>query len=208
MTIFAVHIEKIQHVWETCILPLTRGWTPHVSETYNSFSSIRSGDSRQGENKRNDNMYDNIRKPHAFAILPTKVVFVLASNHFRKSFSVNAGVWLRMENGFSGKEFPLTVKLRPLTRKIFSAKILPSNHFRRRAKRERERERTHAHTERERLRTQKVEIIAPPARSSNPRTANPRTHERRTHEPTTHEQRTHERRTHEQRTHDPRMANP
>ena len=79
-------------------------------------------------------------------------MFVLASNHFRKSFFINAGVWLCMENGFSRKEFQLTVKLRPLTRKIFSAKILPSNHFRSRAKRERERERTHMrkHTERER----------------------------------------------------------
>ena len=38
-----------------------------------------------------------------------KAVFVLASNHFRKYFSVNAGVWLRMENKFSGKYFQLTV---------------------------------------------------------------------------------------------------
>ena len=122
--------------------------------------------------------------------LEIKAVFVLASNHFRKSFSINAGVLLRMENGFSGKEFPgkefqLTVKLRPLTWKIFSAKILPSNHFLRRAKRERERERTHTRKqrERERSRTQKSgdrrttgEIVNP--RLSNPRTAsctNPRT---------------------------------
>ena len=80
---------------------------------------------------------------------------------FRKCFSVNVGVWLRMENGFSGKEFQLTPKLRPLTRKIFSAKILPSNHFQRRAKRERERERTHTRKhrerERERSRTQKTQ---------------------------------------------------
>ena len=102
-------------------------------------------------------------------------MFVLASNYFQKCFFVNAGVWLRMENGFSGKEFQLTVKLRPLTRKIFSAKILPSNHFRRRAKRERERERTHMrkHRERERDREpRKPKIVAPPARSSNPWTLN------------------------------------
>ena len=101
--------------------------------------------------------------------LEIKAVFVLASNHFRKSFSINAGVLLRMENGFSGKEFQLTVKLRPLTWKIFSAKILPSNHFLRLAKRERERERTHTRKQRERERDRepkKVEIVAPLARSS------------------------------------------
>ena len=36
-------------------------------------------------------------------------MFVLISNHFRKYFSVNAGVWLRMKNKFSGKYFQLTV---------------------------------------------------------------------------------------------------
>ena len=35
-------------------------------------------------------------------------MFVLASNHFRKCFSVNAGVWLRMENKFSGNYIQLT----------------------------------------------------------------------------------------------------
>ena len=154
-------------------------------------------------------MYDNIRKPHALAILPTKVVFVLASNHFRKSFSVNAGVWLRMENGFSGKEFPLTVKLRPLTRKIFSAKILPSNHFRRRAKRERERERTHAQTERER-------DCEPRKLRSLHHRRDRRTHERRTHEPTNPRPMNSEPRngeptnsepmTHEWRTHEPTIG--
>ena len=115
-------------------------------------------------------------------------MFVLALNHFQKCFFVNAGVWLCMENGFSEKEFQLTVKLRPLTWKIFSAKILPSNNFRRHAKRERERERTHTRKhrerERERSRTQKTQdrhttgeiikpkIVAPPARSSNPRSLN------------------------------------
>ena len=91
--------------------------------------------------------------------ISTKVVFILTSNHLWKCFSVNAGVWLRMENGFSGKEFQLTVKLRPLTQKIFSAKILPSNHFQRRAKREREREKglTCANRKRERSRTQKTQ---------------------------------------------------
>ena len=34
-----------------------------------------------------------------------KAVFVLASNHFWKYISVNAGVWLRMENKFSEKYF-------------------------------------------------------------------------------------------------------
>ena len=39
-----------------------------------------------------------------------KAVFVLVSNHFRKCFSINAGVWLRIKNKFSGKYFQLTVK--------------------------------------------------------------------------------------------------
>ena len=106
-------------------------------------------------------------------------MFVLASNQFWKCFSVNADVWLRMENGFSGKEFQLTVKLRPLTRKIFSTKILPSNHFRRRTKRERERERTHTckHWERER------EIANP----KNPRSSNPKNSRSSHREPTNYE---------------------
>ena len=37
-----------------------------------------------------------------------KAVFVLVSNHFRKCFFVNAGVWLHMENKFSGNYFQLT----------------------------------------------------------------------------------------------------
>ena len=111
--------------------------------------------------------------------LEIKAVFVLASNHFRKSFSINAGVLLRMENEFSGKEFQLTVKLRPLTWKIFSAKILPSNHFLRRAKRERERERTHTRKQRER------EIANPKKWRSSHHQRDRRTHEQRvarTHE--------------------------
>ena len=145
--------------------------------------------------------------------LEIKALFVLASNHFRKSFSINAGVLLRMENGFSGKEFQLTVKLRPLTWKIFSTKILPSNHFLRRAKRERERERTHMRKqrERERSRTQKSgdrrttgEIVNP--RLSNPRTAsctNPRTTNGEPTSPRTANPQTHKQRTHEQQTHEP-----
>ena len=88
-------------------------------------------------------------------------MFVLALNHFQKCFFVNAGVWLCMENGFSEKEFQLTVKLRPLTWKIFSAKILPSNNFRRHAKRERKRERTHTRKHREREREREREIANP-----------------------------------------------
>ena len=36
-------------------------------------------------------------------------MFVLASNHLWKCFSVNAGVWLRIGNKFSEKYFQLTV---------------------------------------------------------------------------------------------------
>ena len=145
--------------------------------------------------------------------LEIKALFVLVSNHFRKSFSINAGVLLRMENGFSGKEFQLSVKLRPLTWKIFSAKILPSNHFLRRAKRERERERTHTRKQREKERSQTQksgdrrttgEIVNP--RLSNPRTAsctNPRTTNGEPTSPRTANPQTHKQRTHEQQTHEP-----
>ena len=34
-----------------------------------------------------------------------------------------------MEIEFSGKSFTLTVKLRPLTRKMNAGSVLPSNHF-------------------------------------------------------------------------------
>ena len=37
-------------------------------------------------------------------------MFVLASNHFRKCFSVNAGVRLRMENKFFENYFQVTVR--------------------------------------------------------------------------------------------------
>ena len=116
---------------------------------------------------------------------------------FRKCFSVNVGVWLCMENGFSGKEFQLTPILRPLTWKIFSAKILPSNHFRRRAKRERERERTHTCKHREREREREI------ANPKNPRSSHHRrdrqTRDRRT-------QKTQDCQTWDRRTANPRIA--
>ena len=43
--------------------------------------------------------------------LHPKAVFVSTSNHFRKCFSVNAGVWLRKENIFSGNYLKLTRKM-------------------------------------------------------------------------------------------------
>ena len=67
--------------------------------------------------------------------------FVLASNHFRKSFSVKPCVWLRMENRISRNAFHLTVKIKALTRKSFYVSIFTSNHFRTQTRRERERER-------------------------------------------------------------------
>ena len=72
----------------------------------------------------------------------SKAVFVLASNHFRKYFSVNVGVWLRMENKFSGSYFQLTVCFSWFDPEIgfsqnFQFKPFPDSH----AKRERERER-------------------------------------------------------------------
>ena len=69
-------------------------------------------------------------------------MFVLASNHFRKCFSVNVGVWLRMENKFSENGFQLTVCF-----SWFDPEMVWSENFHfkpfsdSRAKRERERER-------------------------------------------------------------------
>ena len=81
--------------------------------------------------------------PHEF-----KAMFVLAENDFRKSFYMKLCVWLRMENRVFRKIICFDRKIAPLTRKIFSAFVLPSNHFRRRAKRER----THRHTNKEKER--------------------------------------------------------
>ena len=39
----------------------------------------------------------------------TKAMFVLGENHFQKCFSVNVGVWLRIENKFFGNGFQWTV---------------------------------------------------------------------------------------------------
>ena len=71
--------------------------------------------------------------------LVIKAVFVLAENDFRKSFYMKLCVWLRMENRVFWKIIYFDRKIAPLTRKIFSASVLPSNHFRKHAKRERER---------------------------------------------------------------------
>ena len=68
-------------------------------------------------------------------------MFVLASSHFQKCFSVNAGVWLRMENKFSSSYFQLTMCFSWFDPEIdfnpnFHFKPFPNS----RAKRERERE--------------------------------------------------------------------
>ena len=97
--------------------------------------------------------------------LPNKVVFVLAENDFRKSFYMKPCVWLHMENRVFRKIIYFVRKIAPLTRKIFSASILPSNHYQRRAKRERERERTHKRANRERERDRAVEFEITPVRS-------------------------------------------
>ena len=77
-----------------------------------------------------------------YTITSITYVFVLASNHFQKCFSVNASVWLRMENKFSRKYFQLTVCFNGFDPKIgfsqnFHFKPFPDS----RATREKERER-------------------------------------------------------------------
>ena len=95
-------------------------------------------------------------------------MFVLAENDFRKSFYMKPCVWLRMENRVFQKIIYFDRKIAHLTRKIFSASVLPSNHFRRRTKRERERERTHRHANRERDRVVEFEIGPVRSPSSSP----------------------------------------
>ena len=102
-------------------------------------------------------------------------MFVLVSNHFWKYFSVNAGVWLRMENKFSGKYFRLTVCFSWFDPEMvwsenFHFKSFPDSRVK--TKRERERGKYHAFDfdfapitlrSRLRLRTNCIEIapIAP-----------------------------------------------
>ena len=67
-------------------------------------------------------------------------MFVLASNHFRKCFSINANVWLRMKNKFFGKYFQLIMCFNGFAPKIgfiqnFHFKPFPDS----RGERERER---------------------------------------------------------------------
>ena len=69
----------------------------------------------------------------------------MASNHFRKSFSIKPCVWLHMENKIFRICISFDRKKKPLTRKLFYFSIFTLNHFRTelqmRKERERERER-------------------------------------------------------------------
>ena len=72
-------------------------------------------------------------------------MFVLASNHFRKCFSLNAGVWLRMENKFFWNYFQLTECFKGFDSEMvwsenFHFKPFPDSRAKREKERERERE--------------------------------------------------------------------
>ena len=116
--------------------------------------------------------------------LVIKAVFVLAENDFRKSFYMKLCVWLRMENRVFRKIIYFDRKIAPLTRKIFLASVLPSNHFRRHAKRERkrERERTHRRANRERKREIRSSSLRSHWSGHHPRPLNATVRSR--HEPT------------------------
>ena len=108
-------------------------------------------------------------------------------------------VWLRMENRVFQKIIYFDYKIAPLTWKIFSTSVLPSNHFQIRAKRERERERPHRHANKEssrsrhrvRDRTSQIAVLVPSTqrwdRTTNPWTDRPTSSTAeiapRTHEP-------------------------
>ena len=67
-------------------------------------------------------------------------MFVLASNHFQKCFSVNVVFGCAWKINFPEIIFSWPCVLMALTRKLVSVKIFTSNHFRTHAQRERERE--------------------------------------------------------------------
>ena len=117
-------------------------------------------------------------------------MFVLASNHFQKCFSINASVWLRMENKFSRKYFQLTVCFNGFDPKIgFSQNFYFKPFLDSRATREREREAE----ERAQITPSTLPIYEPTNRSSTQslRPTDLRTHkpifnlEPLTHEPST-----------------------
>ena len=85
----------------------------------------------------------------------SKATFELGENSFRKCFSVNAGVWLRMENTFSGNSFQFD---RVLGVKWFSFLFyLQISFFGKQREKERLRVRSRPHAKRERERERERE---------------------------------------------------
>ena len=87
----------------------------------------------------------DVRKISWMIRIQIEDVFVLVSNLFQKCFSINVGVWLRMENKFSGNYFQLTVCFNGFDSKIgfsqnFHFKPFPDSCAKRERERERERE--------------------------------------------------------------------
>ena len=129
-----------------------------------------------------------------YTITSITYVFVLASNHFQKCFSINASVWLRMENKFSRKYFQLTVCFNGFDPKIgFSQNFHFKPFLDSRTTREREREREREAEERAQITPSTLSIYEPTNRSSTQslRPTDLRTHkpifnlEPLTHEPST-----------------------
>ena len=79
-----------------------------------------------------------IERSQIYAAKFIKAVFVLGENHFRKYFSLNAGVWLVRKIEFFINQFHLTVKKYALTAEIHFRSYF---HFKWFPERERERER-------------------------------------------------------------------
>ena len=92
----------------------------------------------------------------------TQAAFVLASNHFKKSFSVKPCVWLRMKNRIFQICISVDRKKKPLTRKLFYISIFTSNHFR-----------TELQTCKERERERERETVSKNRPSSSPTTHTP-----------------------------------
>ena len=116
-------------------------------------------------------------------------MFVLVENDFRKSFYMKPCVWSRMENRVFWKIIYFDRKIAPLTWKIFSASVLPSNHFRRRAKRERtskerKKERKDSQTCKQREKEREIALSSSRSRRSDHRPHPLHATVRSCHEPT------------------------
>ena len=99
----AIWLFNISHIlWILCIL-----W--RFKELRNFLQPKPTRFRNMGRNTWNVKVIPYVSYKCFISDFISKAVFVLASNHIWKCFSVNAGVWLHMENKCFGNYFQLTV---------------------------------------------------------------------------------------------------